>query len=261
VSEPLGISAWRLSLHLCASDNDTLLELPELGRVVLCETVSPTAIENTPDTLYVLHLPDGRITSEEVLRQHQGWVGGGAPTIELLLQSDRVLWAKPRAVIVGGAVSAPAYLRGLAAFGFLEQALSDLEERTARYLRSASPDTNLTHRIDAAALRRWAAIGRATRDIAAARLVLVQIGSALEHPPDSLPGPARRLFLELTTQTNVPHRLEQVDARLETLWELYDVVNARLSEFSHFRREYLVEWLIVVILAAEAILLLLGLGR
>jgi hypothetical protein len=255
------ISTWRLSLHSSASNYDPLLELPELGRVVVCEAVSQTALENAADTLYVLHLPGGNVTPEDVRRRAEAWVADSAPPIELLLQSDRVLWAKPRAIIIGSAVSAPAYLRGLAAFGFLEQALFDLEQRTERHLSSAAPDTDLTHRVDGAALRRWSAIGRATQDIAVARLLLVRIGSALEHPPVSLPGPARRLFLELATQTNVPYRLEQVDAQLETLWELYDVVNARLSEFSHFRREYLVEWLIVLILAAEAILLLLGLGR
>lgn len=260
MTEQAEISAWQLRLHPQeAADQHVVFVVPELNGAVACTPAS--AYCDTPDGLHVLHLPGGIATPHEGRQRAEAWVAASSQPIELLLQSDRIQWAPGRAVIIGNVLGVPEYLCGLAAFSFLEAALRGLEQRITLRLAAAEPDTDLTHRIDRTALRRWPEIGRATHDVTAMHLLLVRIAGALEHPPDRLPSQARRLFAELAIQTEVSHRLERAEARVEALWELYELVNSRLSEFSYFRREYLVEWLIVLILAGEAVLLLLGLDR
>jgi uncharacterized Rmd1/YagE family protein len=77
---------------------------------------------------------------------------------------------------------------------------------------------------------------------------------ALEMPPASLPATAERLVSDLFRRGEVDDRLQYVDDRLEILEDLYELANDRLSEFSYFHTEYIVEILIVVVLVLELVL-------
>ncbi len=255
-------TTWRLRLLPEAAAGATatvLLALPELDAVVAREKLAAWLPEAAPDTLDVVQLPGGDASPAEAVERALAWVAppSGRRATELLLHSERVLWAPGRAVVIGSAANLEAYLRGLACFGFLEAALAALERQIEAAWPAAARDAELTHGLDAAALRRWPAVNLATRQATQARLRLAAIGGPLERAPMALAAPAARLFTELATQAEVVHRLDRAETRIEALVELYQAANDRLSEFSYFRRESRVEWLIVAVLAAELVLLAL----
>jgi uncharacterized Rmd1/YagE family protein len=102
-------------------------------------------------------------------------------------------------------------------------------------------------------------VNQTTRETALRRIRLARLSPHLEKPTLSLSGPARRLVSELANQADVPDRLKYVDDRLEVFENLYELANDRLSEYSHFVREYRLELWIVALLVVEALLILVEL--
>ena len=95
-----------------------------------------------------------------------------------------------------------------------------------------------------------------TRQTALRRVRFARLAPCLHKPAATLTGSARRLAGELAVQAEVVDRLGSVDDRLEVYEDLYELANDRLSEFSYFYREFRVEIWIVVLLAAELIVML-----
>jgi hypothetical protein len=251
-------STWRLRLLAAGASADALLVVPELAAVIVREQ-SADALAGDPDTLSVMHLPGGDASPVEAVERALAWVGPrpGPRPIDLLLHSERVLWTPGRAVVIGSTVNLDAYLRGLGCFGFLEASLTALEHQIAAAWPAAERDAELTHGIDAASLRRWPEVNQATRLVTRGRLRLAAIAGPLGHAPATLDSLGARLFTELAAQTEIAHRLDQAETRVEALVELYQAANDRLSAYSYFRREYRVEWLIVAVLLAELVMMLL----
>ena len=234
----------------------TLLDFVELGRVAVVETVpADAAAPSDPDVLLVVHLPGGNAVPAATREAAEAWIAG-AGLVDLTLQSDRILWRPGHALVIGGGADFDAYLQGLASFALYESELRRLERHLLTWWPVAQKDVPLTHRVDGRSLYRWRHVGKMTEAIAGARFRHVAIEGPLEKGPESLPGPARRLFIELALRIDATHRLERLDDRIDVVADLYELANDRLSEFSYFRREYVLEFLIIGVLALEVLLLL-----
>jgi hypothetical protein len=258
-SPPKDGTTYRVRFLAEASPGAAVLaEFTELRRVALVESVALDIddVEDPASGLRVLHLPGGSDSSPLAHRGAQTWLGEGGAVVDLVLQSDRILWRPGRAVVIGGARDFEIYLRALASFSCYEGELRRLEAAVVAWWPIADADSALTHQVDRRDLRRWAHVNERTEAVTRARLARLAIEGALEQGPEGLPGLARRLFIELALRLEATHRLERLGDKLEALYDLYELANDRLSEFSYFSREYLLEWLIVAVLAFEAALLL-----
>ena len=234
-----------------------LAAFPELGRMAASEPLALAALEeNETDAgaLRVLHLPGGSAASPAAREAAEAWIAGEGP-VDLVLQSDRILWRPGRALVIGGGTDFETYLRGLTVFAAFEGELRRLESQVAAWWSQAQGDIALTHQVDREAERRWPHVNAMTEAVTRARMTHIAIEGPLEKGPAELPGLARRLFAELAQRVETPHRLERLDERIDVLADLYELANDRLSEYSYFRREYLLEALIVAVLAIEAALL------
>jgi hypothetical protein len=251
-----GASAWCVRFPAAAAAGaSALLAFGELGRAAVAEATAPDALPEDRDALLILHLPGGSASPADARQAAEAWVAGPG-VVDLVLQSDRILWRPGRAVVIGAATDFDAYLRGLASFGLYESELRRLEADLASWWPVAQADVGLTHRVDNAAVRRWAHVGEMTEAIAGARFRHVAIEGPLEKGPDALPALARRLFIELALRGEAAHRLERLDDKIDAVADLYELANDRISEFSYFRREYVLEFLIIGVLALEVLLLL-----
>lgn len=218
-----------------------------------------------PDELDFLFLPSGSASPIELQRSAETWMNDPAlsavhPTIDLVLQSDRVLWRPGRAVVLGAGRRLPDLLAGLIDFAFYEGELRRLEQELEAEWSVAEADVPLTHGVDQAALARREHVNQMTRRTALRRIRLARLAPHLEKSSAALPGPARRLSAELALQAEVVERLKYVDERLEVFEDLYELANDRLSEFAYFRQEYRLEVWIVVLLVVEALLILGEMG-
>jgi hypothetical protein len=230
-----------------------LLDFAELGRVAVAESIAANAAAPT-DGFLIVHLPGGDGVQAATRAAAEAWIAGEG-LVDLTLQSDRILWRPGHALVISGG-DFDAYLRGLASFALYESELRRLEQDLLAWWPMAQKDVPLTHRVDRRALHRWRHVARMTEAVAGARFRLVAIEACLERGPESLQGLARRLFIELALRIGATHRLERLDDQIDVVADLYELANDRLSEFSYFRREYVLEFLIIGVLALEVLLLL-----
>jgi|SRR5579859_7678369 len=237
-------------------DSAPLLEFPELGRVAMSEPVAAdAAAPSDPDAFLLVHLPGGDAVPAAAREAAESWIAGDG-VVELALQSDRILWRPGRALVIGAASDVDPYLRGLASFALHEAELRRLELDLSAWWPAAQKDAPLTHRVNGRALQRWRHVGKMTEAVTGARFRHVAIDGAMDKGPEGLAALGRRVFLELALRIDATRRLAHLDDQIDVLADLYELANDRLSEFSYFRREYVLEFLIIGVLALEVLLLL-----
>jgi hypothetical protein len=228
-----------------------------------CEGLFEAARRGPPaaDEFYFLFLPSGSATPIEWQRGAEEWMNEPAlvaehPTIDLVAQSDRILWRPGRAVLVGSAIRLAETRAGLIDFSFHEGELRKLERELEADWPRAESDTALAHAVDRRALVRSGHIGEMSQRMALRRIRLARLAPRLEKASVHLAGPTRRLVAELVLQAEVVDRLKNVDDRLEVFEDLYELANDRLAEFQSFRLEYRLEAWIIAILVIEVLLML-----
>ena len=235
-------------------------------RVEVDELLATAAVDPPPlDQLDFLYLPSGSASAVELQRRAEAWMNAPsssavAPTIDLVLQSDRVLWRPGQAVLLGTSRRMSELLAGLVDFSFYESELRRLEQELENEWATAEGDVPLTHGIDRASLARREHVNRMTRSTALRRIRFARLSPYLEKPPATLLGGGRRLAAELALQAEVIERLKYVDDRLEVFEDLYELANDRLGDFSYFQQEYRLELWIIVLLVVEALLIIGDLG-
>lgn len=232
------------------------------------------------EQLDFVFLPGGSATQIDLQRRVEEWIVGSPtalpnlgqpdsreqqapapPAIDLVLQSDRILWRPGKAVVIGAARRLDDWLAGLVDFSFFEGQLGRLERELDDHWATAEADVALTHSVSGGALARRAHVDQMTRDTALRRIRLARLSPYLEKPTLALSGPARRLVSELANQADVADRLKYVDDRLQVYEDLYESANDRLSEYSYFVREYRLELWIVALLVIESLLILVELWQ
>lgn len=279
-------SAWQIGFSEDAAIDGTVLRrfrhpAPRVafGRVTtLDEILSAPSAATGPERLDFIFLPGGSATPIELQRRVEEWIVGPPapclaiaaipdagqpipepPAIDLVLQSDRILWRPGKAVVIGSIRRLDDWFAGLVDFSFYEAELGRLERELDEHWATAEADAELTHSVDGRSLGRRTHVDRMTRDTALRRIRLARLSPNLEKPTLVLSGPARRLVSELANQAEVTDRLTYIDERLQVFEDLYESANDRLSEYSYFAREYRVELWIVALLVLEAVLILVEL--
>lgn len=292
-SEPVpdGPRAWRIGFAKGESIGGTVLRhfRDPAPRVAVGRSVSIDEILSAPpafsrafspgEQFDFVFLPSGSATQIDLQRRVEEWIVGPPtaladaaspnpaqhtpepPAIDLVLQSDRILWRPGKAVVIGAARRLDDWLAGLVDFSFYEGQLGRLERELDDHWATAEADVALTHSVSGGALRQQSHVDEMTRDTALRRIRLVRLSPYLEKPTLALSGPARRLVSELANQADVADRLKYVDDRLQVYEDLYESANDRLSEYSYFVREYRLELWIVALLVIEALLILVELWQ
>jgi hypothetical protein len=236
-------------------------------RFAVAEPVSPEMLPEAGawpepvDELYLWFLPGGAATLFEEQRRAEAWVArpraGAGPTFELLLRSDRVLWRPGRGVILGAPDRAEELIAGMVDFAFYEGELRRLEREVAADWPGYEEDAGaLTDRLKRRDLQQSSRVNEMTRSLAIRRMRFARLEPRLDNVAASLPPAARRVVTELCQQAETEDRLAAIDDSLEVLEDLYDETFTRLSDFRYFRREMLVEGLIVALLFTETVLLI-----
>jgi hypothetical protein len=207
-----------------------------------------------------IFLPGGSASPIELQRRAESWmgdsrVGGEPPAIDLVVQSDRILWRPGSAVAIGSPRRADEVLAGLVEFSYYEAELRRLEREVEADWPAAEADVSLTHGVDRPALARRKHVDEMTRRTALRRIRFARLAPRLEKAPLALSGPTRRLFSELAQQAEVVDRLRSLDDRLEVFEDLYELANDRLGEFAYFQKEYRLEAWILAMLFIEVFLM------
>jgi len=215
----------------------------------------PAAPQRPGDESLVLFISPA-LETEWAARAH-AWLQGtpvhAAPAVRATLDEGWLLWRPGQAVVVCPEDQLDAYLNLLARFFFYESEVQRLEEELAADWHHAEADLSLAHEVTAKDLGRQAQLGRMTERTLSRRMRHVRLEPRLDQLPAGLPPAQRRAARALRRQTRIASRLEFLDGQLETYEYIYELANQRMGEYTLFRREYLVEWLIVIVLALEVV--------
>lgn len=208
------------------------------------------------DEVLVCLMATGPALALEAQRLAEAWLAeGGMPVAEIPVRGDRIRWRPGRSLVIAGDGRWSELLLAVATFSFYEGELRKLEAELRAALARAEPDADLVGLADRRALARSAEVELAARAAARWRLRFAMLEPHLAQAPEGLPAAAQRAVNELAVQAEVAARLGTVDDRIEVLEDLYGTACERLSEHDHFRREFLLEVAILLVLVVEAALM------
>jgi hypothetical protein len=145
-------------------------------------------------------------------------------------------------------------LTALVHFAFYEGEMRRLEQEIREDWPRVEQDLPLTHQVGRADLKRWPDANRMVRLTALRRVRLTRLDLYLSKVPAQLTGNIRKVYAELLLwNAELPDRYIALDDQIEIFEDLYESANDRLSEYAYFRKEFIIEAWIVVILALELI--------
>lgn len=261
------MTLYRVQFVAQAQPGQTLLlELkdPYTCKAVVTATeliaIPPESALPNLDELEVLAIPcEPKDLSENEIGSVESWVrpatNGERTLIPVKVEDTRVLWSPGKAVIYAPSKPIGAMLTGLAEFAFYERELSKLEDETVQGWPDAEADAPLAYEVTNRHLRRHKLLGERSFQVLQRRMRHVRIEPHLYSPAASLPELGQRLGEQLREEANVEDRLEFLDGKIESYEYIYEMISQRMAEYQNFRREFLLELLIVLLLGAEAIVL------
>jgi hypothetical protein len=187
-----------------------------------------------------------------VLEAHQP---GTAAPITVTLHNTQVVWHRARAAVLAPPERMEALLLAVVEFGFYERELGRLERTVAESWPQLEADTPLAFEVTAGDADRLEGVGRQARRMLAARMKHARLAPRLQRPGAHLSSLANQLGERLREHARVEDRLEHLAGQLEVFDRVYELSSQRASEFRIARQEKTLEWVIIVLLAAETLLL------
>ncbi|GAC1399333.1 MAG: hypothetical protein NVSMB68_14750 [Thermoanaerobaculia bacterium] len=189
--------------------------------------------------------------NQDSLRSADAWVDENLEIEGLSLAEKRlrIVVGKTRALIVSDSPAEP--LRAASAAWYVRQQLTFLDEAIRGFWKRAEEDVPLTHSVTRRHLGNVSHVNEMTVKVAELRFRAVELQRFAVG--DMLHAEGRRTFLALLEEMDLEDRLEAIDDAVETLQDLYELANDRLTEFTFFNREYRLEWLILLLLLVEVL--------
>jgi len=141
-------------------------------------------------------------------------------------------------------------------FARYEWELRQIEEAVAAGWAELEQDKRLAFEVTPADLRQSHVVGCRMDKVLHRRICLARIEPHLFEADVRLPVTAQKLGAELREKARLEARLEAVDGQLEVFEHIYEMSSQRIGEYRASREEHTLEWIIIVLLAAETFALL-----
>ncbi len=219
------------------------------------EPDSPPAGHDAFDLLTLEGTPKDHPTARADLH---AWAGD-ATAITATLPGAQIVWRPGRASIVAAPDRMEPLQLALVEFAFFEGELRQLEGEIDAVWPELEADTTLVYDVRAKDLERGAEIGARVERTLQRRIRFARIETPLLQTRPSLGSLAQDLGERLRDKARIESRMETLDGHLEVFEHVYEMASQRIGETRASRKEQNLEWLIVVLLAAEVLMLLLDL--
>lgn len=186
------------------------------------------------------------------------------PPVQVPLYGTTVIWSPSRAAILAPHAALVAVREALLDFARCDAALRRLEGEAGLLLGRLDEDAPCAVEFDERHIDRQASLEERFRRSVRLRADLADLAPAVLRPPVHPPTLAAQLGERLRERTRLADRLEFVQAKADVLDRVYDLCAQRVGDFAIARRHLRLEWVIIVLLAAELVVLLVevlaGLG-
>lgn len=241
---------------------------PELGYAILTEAPAAAtrkaANEPRGNVLEVVMVLVPAVAQGVPLAANQGlaeWMEHGddasaAAPVFVKYRGVELMWRPGRALLQCDSEHAESLLSAVVEFAHYEFELWRIEDEIADTWEELEQDKALAFEVSPADLKRSAAVGARMNRVLQRRIRLARIEPHLYQPEANLPAAGRKLGDELREKSRIEARLETVDAQLEVFEGIYEMSGQRMGEYRAARQEHVLEWIIIVLLAAEMLILL-----
>jgi hypothetical protein len=238
---------------------------------------TPTTVDGLPSDTRIERLPlaDGGILEltlvplpgvdaadhdamiAELVSRATAWAsaGGGDSPLVVPLYGTHVVWSHRRAAVLGPADRLPAMESAVADFADREAELRDIERRIAAGLEHVADDAPLAFGFDEGSLPRRRELAGRFREAVSLRRGLVILAPVLQRPAPQPPTLAGQLGERLRERTRVVERLEHAVEQADLLERVYAGCGDRVAEHVSSRRHATLEWVIILLLVVEVVLL------
>ena len=178
------------------------------------------------------------------------------PPVYVKYRGVELLWRPGRAILQCDAEQAESLLSAVVEFAHYERELRRLEDEVAAAWVDLDEDRPLAFDVTTASLRRSEVVGERMEQTLRRRMRLARIESHLYSPDPKLTTAAQKLGEELREKGRTEARTEIVDGQIEVFEHIYEMSSQRMGEYRAARQGHIMEWVIIVLLAAEALLML-----
>jgi hypothetical protein len=177
------------------------------------------------------------------------------PLLTVPLYGTHVVWSRRRAVAIGPVDRLPAMRAALLEFADREAELHDIERRLAGLLEHVDGDAHLAFEFDDASLPRRQELAGRFREAVSLRRRMAMLAPAFHRPAPQPPTLAGQLGERLRDRTRLVERLEHAVEQADLVERVYTGCGERSAEFITSRRHATLEWVIILLLAAELVLI------
>ena len=213
------------------------------------------------DILTVPHPPDDNPRLREELSNwvQESSLAGVATPIGTVFHGAQVFWRPGRAAILAAPDRLELLLLALVDFNYYESELRKLEKEVAAAWPELEADSHLAHEVKLADLERREVLGDRMGHALQRRMRYARLEPHLHRASAHLSLQAQELGARLREKSRVEERLEALCGQLELFDHVYEMASQKLSEYRASRQELKLELIIIVLLAAETVMLLLSL--
>lgn len=252
----------------------THTELDEPGTIPVTGLPPETLVTRIPLAdggafeIALVPLPDADATAHdavvaELAARAGSWVTAAAPgadpPLAMPLYGTHVLWSHRRAVAIGPGDRLASMRSALVDFTEREAELRDCERRIAAALEHLDADAPLAFEADDRVLPRRRQLADRFVEAVSLRRRLAMLAPVLQRPAPQPPTLGGQLGERLRDRGRVAERLDHAVEQADLLERVYAGCGDRVAEFVSSRRHLALEWVIVLLLAAEVVLITLDL--
>jgi hypothetical protein len=187
------------------------------------------------------------------------WVAAGAtdavePPVTIPLYGTLLVWSLRRAAVVGPPDRLPQMQAAVMEFAAHDADLRDAERLIAESMPHVDSDARFAFAFDEAALPHRGELADRFRQAVSIRRRLALLAPAVDRPAPQPPTFAGQLGERLRDRTRIVERLEFAVDQADLLERVYSACGDRASDFVVARRHLTLEWVIIILLAAEVLL-------
>ncbi|MEY3457661.1 MAG: hypothetical protein RL215_818 [Planctomycetota bacterium] len=246
-SDPLnaGIHAWKLPESA-----------PPLDSELLCIQLTPHLPDQSDAHADDSHSLPHNIPDSLLLWCASAPAARGRGAAFAALHNAQLAWAPGRAVLCAEPDTLPLVTPALLEFAWLAAELESIESQLNPRWKELHADIPAAFHTPTLTPEQQSQLRERFCHAVAAKARLVQIAPLIESPPVYPPTIASQAGERLREKARLPERLEALREQLDTFTHVYEIAAQRLSETTASRSSLQLEWLIVVLLAFEVLLIL-----
>ncbi|MFM7058138.1 MAG: hypothetical protein ACKO2P_14560 [Planctomycetota bacterium] len=266
-----------LAKQIPASLEPISLGLPGVDRHVRAGAGSPEQVRDAAHqhissgnlALQLLTLTEptastGNATDLQMLDTLRIWVQGdehSAAPAPLLIQLQGVLiCVGPQRIALAGTAERMTAVTGVAIeFFWLNLEVSRLEQQIDDRWPELDEDAPAAFELSDAMLDRRERLQQRFQQMIAARALLARLTPRIQCPVIYPPTLASQAAERLREKSRLGERLEHLSEQLDVFERVYELCGQRLSDFISSRKSHMLEWIIVVLLTFELLLMVIDL--